>query len=57
MPVFVTAAGADTPLVHGDTLISTKNINASSPHTSLSNPSDALNFVYPYTKGTFHTNS
>jgi len=47
MPVLTAAAGADTPLKHGDTLISTKNINASSHHTSLSNPSDALKFVNP----------
>jgi hypothetical protein len=28
MPVFAAAVGADTRLVHGDTLISTKDINA-----------------------------
>jgi hypothetical protein len=57
MLVFSAAADADSPLVYGDTLISIKNINASSHHTSLSNPSDVLEFVNPYTKGTFQTNS
>jgi len=55
MPAFAAAAGADRPLVHGDTLISTKSINALSHHMSLSNLSDVLKFVNPYTKGAFHT--
>jgi len=57
MPVSAAAAGAETPLVHSDTLISKNNINASSHHTSFSYHSDALKFVNPYTKGTFDTNS